>query len=602
MDETADKITASLADRYHIERILGAGGMAMVYLARDLKHDRDFAIKVMRPELTESVGPERFLREIRLLARLQHPNILGLVDSGEAGGLLYYVMPYLAGGSLRVRLTRERELPVAVALQIFREITWALEYAHAEGVVHRDIKPENVLFSAGHALVADFGIARIVDDVDRGTTLLTTAGARIGTPQYMAPEQATGDPKIDHRADLYAFGVLAYELLAGVPPFVAGSAAQVLALHLTQSPVPLSSYRSSVPAALEEVVMRCLEKRPADRWQTAGEVLAVLDRAASTETGMARSPSGTGTVTAHLPITEAIARRLDRSRFDPRMIGDSLDYLDNRAAGSDVLVVLLNAPWLDGSDFEPHLRTLPYRCIAPTLYGFSPRARHRFALALNDHLMLLSELLQAAVKETRPSLVILAGFSASADLVMRLPPAIPEGARVPDGVLALGANQGIETCFLTRELAKLETNDPAKLLQSLRAIDATASTLDDWMLLNGYLGRIMAKFRADVSPLATLGRALVEPFERDDHGGGFAAMYREVTSRVRLVRCVFEDSETCSRLLRAVLMDQMDRRVLGEHHRDSSLLIEPTLSHFELTQPERVAAHLAAMIEDLRSS
>jgi len=599
MDEIAKELSSSISHRYRIERKLGAGGMANVYLAQDLPHGRDVAVKVMRPELAETLGAERFLREIQLLARLQHPHILGLVDSGQAGGLLYYVMPYLAGGSLRARLDRERELPIADALQILREVAEALEHAHAKGVVHRDIKPENVLFSAGHAQVADFGIARIVSEADRGTAL-TTAGMTIGTPQYMAPEQAAGDPMTDHRADLYAFGALAYEALAGVPPFVASSSPQLAAMHMTQDPVPLSKRRPSVPPALEELIMRCLQKRPADRWQSARELIARLDHVASGDGGAARPSSSAGTVTARLPITEALARRLDRKNFDPRMIGDSLDYLDNQAE-RDVLVMLLNAVWLDGSDFEPHLRMLPYRCIAPTLYGFAPRAHHRFALSLRDHIVLLSELLRVTVEEDEPSLVIMVGFSASSDLLLRLASSTPQGARVPDGVLALGANQGIETCFVSRVFAGLESNDPAQLLAALRTIGETATSLDDWMLLNGYLGRVMARFRADVSPLRTLGRDLVEPFEREG-AGAFAEMYREATARVANVRCVFEDSEICNRLLRNVLMDHMDRRILGEHHRDGALLIEPTPSHFDLVQPERVATHLAAMVEELRAA
>src|SRR5262245_13583051 len=175
--------------------------MATVYLAKDLKHGRDVAIKVMRPELAATLGPERFQREIRLLARLQHPNVLGLVDSGEAGGTWYFVMPYLAGGSLRDRLNRERELPLADAVQVLREVAEALAHAHGEGVVHRDIKPENVLFSAGHVQVADFGIARIVGGTNGGPTL-TATGVGIGSPPYVAPEQAAGDPRTDHRADL----------------------------------------------------------------------------------------------------------------------------------------------------------------------------------------------------------------------------------------------------------------------------------------------------------------------------------------------------------------------------------------------------------------
>lgn len=597
MDESFQKLASSVADRYRITRKLGAGGMADVYLAQDLRHGREVAIKAMRPALAETLGAERFLREIRLLARLQHPHILSLVDSGEAGGVLYFVMPYLAGGSLRARLDRERELPLADALHVLREIAGALEYAHGEGVVHRDIKPENVLFSAGHAQVADFGVSRIVSEGSVGTAL-TTAGMTIGTPQYMAPEQTTGDPKVDHRADLYAFGVLAYEMLAGVPPFVASSAAQVMAMHLSEEPVPLSKRRPSVPSALAEMVMRCLHKRPADRWQTARDMTAALDHVAPGDGSAMRGPRPAGTVTGRLPITEALALRLDRNHFDPRMIGDSLEYLDNQT-DNDVLVLLLNAVWLDGSDFEPHLRTLPYRCIAPTLYGFAPRAQHRFALSLSDHIALLRELLHLKIEESHPSLVIVVGFSASGDLVLKLASDTPDGARVPDGALALGPNQGIETCFVSRVLAHLDNNDPTRLLTAFRNIGDTASSLDDWLLIQGYIGRIMSRFRADVSPLRMLARDIVEPFERDE-AGAFAAMYREATSRVQTVRCVFEDSEICNRLLRAALVAHMDRRILGGHHRDGSLLIEPTPSHFDLVQPERVATHLAAMVEELR--
>ena len=595
MNETIRKLADAIADRYRIEREIGSGGMAHVVLAHDLKHDREVAIKVMRPELP--VGAARFLREIQLLARLQHPHILALVDSGEADGVLYYVMPYLAAGSLGARLDRERELPLADALEMLREVADALEHAHGAGVVHRDIKPANVLFSAGHAQVADFGIARIVGETDGGTAL-TTIGMTIGTPQYMAPEQAAGDPKVDHRADLYAFGALAYESLGGSPPFAAGSAAQLAAMHLNESPVPLSRRRAAVPAALEAIVMRCLEKRPADRWQTARELRAALERVALGEDGTSATPRRTGTVLARMPITEALARRIDRESFDPRMIGESLEYLDNHAE-SDVLVMLLQAIWLESSDLEPHLRMLPYRCIAPTLFGFESRARHRFPLSFRDHMVLLAELLHRMTEECEPSLVIATGFSASGDLVLKLPAVMSEGARRLDGILALGANQGIETCFLSRVMARLDSNDPAMLLAAFRTISEAATTLDDWMLLNGYMGRIMARFRGNVAPLRKLGQDIIEPFERLGPSA-FAEMYRDASARVREVRCVFEDSEVCNRLLREVLLEHMDRRVLGEHHRDGALSIEPTPTHFELLQPERITAHLSEMVEALR--
>jgi len=340
--------------------------------------------------------------------------------------------------------------------------------------------------------------------------------------------------------------------------------------------------------------------RPADRWQSADELLAAIDRAVRLDGTTTSGSRRGGTITARMPVTETLARRLDRRSFDPRMIGDSLEYLDNQVE-SDVLVMLLNAVWLDGSDFEPHLRTLPYRCIAPTLYGFGPRPRYRMALPLRDHIVFLSELLRAMVEESNPSQVIVVGFSASGDLALQLASTTPAGERAPDGILALGPNQGIETCFISRVIAKLESNDPVKLLAALRTISESASSVDEWMLLNGYLGRLMARFRDDLSPLSRLGRDLVEPFERDGPAA-FARMYREAAARVRLVRCIFEDTEVCKRLLREILTDHMDQQILGKHHRDGSLLIEPTPGHFELIQPERIAAHLAAMVEELRAT
>ena len=214
MSLIADRLTAALADRYRIERELGAGGMATVYLAQDLKHDRKVAVKVLREELSASLGKERFLREIKVAAALQHPHILPLYDSGAADGLLFYVMPYVDGLSLRDKLVKEGELPIGDAVRILRDIADALSEAHRHGVVHRDLKPENVMLRGRHALVMDFGVAKALSDAT-GRQSLTTVGIALGTPTYMAPEQAVADPHVDHRADLYAFGVVAYELLAG---------------------------------------------------------------------------------------------------------------------------------------------------------------------------------------------------------------------------------------------------------------------------------------------------------------------------------------------------------------------------------------------------
>ena len=291
--EPLDRLKAALGDRYALEREIGAGGMATVYLAEDLKHHRKVAVKVLRPDLAASLGVERFNREITIAATLTHPHILPLHDSGEADGFLYYVMPYVEGPTLRHRLVREGELPVAEAVRILRDVTDAVAAAHAQGVVHRDLKPENIMLSGRHALVADFGVAKAVREAT-GRHALTTAGVALGTPTYMAPEQAAADPLTDHRADLYALGVVAYEMLTGEPPFVRTTPQAVLAAHVTEAPVPVTERRGTVPPALAGLVMRCLEKRPADRPQRAEELLGVLE-ALST-------PSGGMTPTATEPV------------------------------------------------------------------------------------------------------------------------------------------------------------------------------------------------------------------------------------------------------------------------------------------------------------
>jgi len=276
MTDSPRPLDVALAGSYRVEREIGAGGMANVFLAEDLKHHRQVAVKVLRGELAANLGAERFLREIEIAASLHHPHILPLYDSGGSGGVLWYVMPFVDGQSLRDRLSRAGALPIDEAVRIIREVADALAYSHQHGVVHRDIKPENILLTSGHALVTDFGIAKAVSDAAVSSTL-TGTGISLGTPAYMAPEQAMADSGVDHRADLYALGVVAYEVLAGFPPFQGSTAQQIIAAHLTKKPDPLASHRATIPHALDAVVMRALEKNPADRWQSAEELIRALD-------------------------------------------------------------------------------------------------------------------------------------------------------------------------------------------------------------------------------------------------------------------------------------------------------------------------------------
>jgi serine/threonine protein kinase len=270
MPDPPDRLKTALADRYAIERELGSGGMATVYLARDLKHGRQVALKVLKPELAHAVGADRFLREIRITAGLNHPHILPLLDSGEADGFLYFVMPYVAGESLRARLDREGVLPIDEALRIAEQVASALEHAHRQEVIHRDIKPENILLHEGEAMVADFGIAVAVSVA--GGERLTETGIAVGTPAFMSPEQASGDERVDERSDIYSLGCVLYEMVGGEPPHGGASPREILAQKVLSKARSIRELRPEADAALEAVLGRALEAAPEDRFATAGEL------------------------------------------------------------------------------------------------------------------------------------------------------------------------------------------------------------------------------------------------------------------------------------------------------------------------------------------
>ncbi len=291
---TLPDLADALSMRYRIERELGAGGMATVFLAEDVRHRRRVALKVLHPELSAVLGGERFLKEIELTANLQHPHILPLFDSGEAAGQLFYVMPFVEGETLRGRLEREKQLPIEDALRIAREIADALQYAHERGVIHRDIKPENILLQGGHALVADFGIALAVHQA--GGTRMTQTGLSLGTPQYMAPEQAMGERTIDARADIYALGAVTYEMLAGEAPFTGPTAQAIVARVLTTQPAPVTQTRNTVPANVEHAVHAALAKLPADRPASAAAFMNALSAAAPSQPHVTRGDRG------HVPV------------------------------------------------------------------------------------------------------------------------------------------------------------------------------------------------------------------------------------------------------------------------------------------------------------
>ncbi|CAA9335073.1 MAG: hypothetical protein AVDCRST_MAG11-2656 [uncultured Gemmatimonadaceae bacterium] len=608
------RLQRTIAERYQLGRELGRGGMATVYLAEDLRHRRPVAVKVLRPDLVGGISADRFLREIEITAQLLHPHILTLIDSGEADGLLYYVMPYVEGESLRQRLDREGELPVADGVRILREVVDALAYAHRRGIVHRDIKPENVLLTGDHALVADFGVAKALATAtgqERSAAAdaplapaLTELGMALGTPAYMAPEQAAGDPHVDQRADVYATGVLAYEMFAGAPPFTGPTARHVMVAHIARPPEPLARVRPGLPAALEQLVMRCLEKRPADRWRNGEELLRRLDGVAAPASEAPGAERPREPVERTFRLGEDVCRKLDRAALDPRMIGDALHYLDNEV-DSPVLLCFVHGTGYDQRQLGPILQRAPYRALAPTLYGFEPVAARRTALSLDDHLVVLREFVRDAAARLHPEVVLLVGFSSGGDVVLRLAGADAADGRDPgprvDGVLALGANVSLGTCFVTRLLARIDVDDPRLVLEVLRSFGAAADSLHDWLNVHEYLVATLRKFGGDVAPLRRYSADIVAPFAAGGENP-FTAWYRAASGRVRCVRCVFEDTEMLERPLRDIRLRNLDERVLGPHYREDSIVTEPGTDHFDLIRPELVLSHVDEMVRALRES
>jgi serine/threonine protein kinase len=590
-DTLAGELGAALGPNFVLGDVIASGVMARVYRARDTRLGRDIVVKTLNPDLIGHLSVERFEREIHLAASLQEPHIVPLLDAGHtSGGLPYYTMPFVAGESLRARMERGT-LTTRETSGVLRDIARALAFAHARGVVHRDIKPENVLLTGDTAVVLDFGIAKalMAADQDAPRNDSTGIGFAVGTPAYMAPEQAVGDPAVDQRADFYAWGLVAYELLAGRHPFAHRVTQHaLLAAHLTEIPTPLRELQAGMPETLDAIVMACLAKDPADRPAAAAELLTALDASDTASSASPRRRISERT----FRLTDDVCRRLDRATLDPRVIGDAMHYLENDAP-PDILLFCLPGVGQDASQFEHLLVTSKHRVIAATQYGFEPATNsERVPLTVEAHMTLLGVLLKESVARLTPAKVIIIGFSSGGDLALRMLAEPAEDAVHVDACLAIGPNLSLATCFASRVFAELRSEGSSDALAGLRNLGSDAADLEEWLNLMSYVLYVLRKFGGVHAPLRLFAAGIVRAFTEDPDV--FAKWFRAASSRVTVVRCVFERSAIIMPLIQALRLRNLDSGLLGPRATDDSLVLDSTTDHLALLG--RIDPHIAAVV------
>ena len=480
IEDEVVRLNSVLEGRYSVVREVGRGGMATVYLAQDLRHDRDVALKVLDQDLASRIGPARFMREIRITAKLRNAHILPLFDSGEAGGFLYFVMPYVTGGSLEELIARKGALEMGEAKRILRDVAEALSAAHALGVTHRDLKPANILLDGRHASVADFGIAKVVSQ-SRGEARLTTAATSLGTPTYMSPEHAAGDEEVDQRSDIYAFGAVAYEVLTGRPPFEGTTDRQVLLAHVTQSPEPISDRRSGIAPEIADAVMRCLAKEPGDRWQTIEELLPLFEPTSSTRASAARSVLGPRT------LPDAMRRRI------PVLVS---------AASVVAVLLLVWGAWARGRGAA----TDPVRAAAGT-NGWSPRMAIAPMVNVSDdpdlqHLgVRIVDAMRQALSQHAPQVRVLSpGTADSAESGVA-----PSEAEALVAARERGAThlirgafvRGPSTVTLTLDVLDVQQGE---VIRTLEPIEAPLRSVDQVVPVAGDVAAVVAMMLEDEGP------------------------------------------------------------------------------------------------------
>lgn len=593
--------------RYTITGRIGAGGMGEVYRAEDESLKRTVALKFLLPELSRT--PEyrdRFMQEARAAARLDHPNIVTVHEVGEYEGVPYCVMSYVDGLSLAERKA-VRVIPISRIIEYGIQVAEGIAAAHDGGITHRDLKPGNIIVSdAGSVYIVDFGLAVVADveagdDAEATVTRLTAAGAPAGTVPYMSPEQLQAGP-IGPHVDIFALGVTLYELTCGVHPFAAESPAETAAGILRDEPADVQTHRPDAPYDLKRIIHRCLRKEPSRRFQSARDVRnELLDlQELMKDTGYdAHEQAAPGSPRQSLEekgftLTAEMVRELEAK--SPKMIGDQLVYLDNRR-DSDVLVIYMHAWGLDHRHTADFLASLPYRCVAPTLYGFDYNSRHRLPLSLEDQSKLLRKLFAHIYQTIRPKHVVVMGFSSGADHALHLLTSDIDPGLPVSGLVSFGCNVSLESCFLSARFAELSGSNPEELLEDMKRIGNSTQSVGEWLKFHEYMVDVFSKFGDNVDPLRALGKGIVAPFRERDWRQ-FAAWYRTMTERYDHVRFVI-DRDDFDRI-DFILEQHLEENVLGDNFREDSIIKE-NISHIELASVEIAMKHTTGVVEEIQA-
>ncbi len=584
----------TMVSHYRIVEKIGAGGMGEVYLAEDTKLKRRVALKFLPEEQARNDTALRQLtQEARAAARLQHPNIVAVHEVNEHGRVPYIAMDYIEGQSLR-ELSGPKPLPVADIVDICIQITRGLTEAHEKGITHRDLKPGNLMIdSTGVVKILDFGLAVLsdleaTDDPDATRTSNPLANRIAGTIAYMAPEQLLGQ-EINSRVDIFALGVIIHELITGEHPFMAPSATEISASILRDTPADLHSTRSNIPYDLSRIVSRCVAKKPDKRFQTARDVCNELEElsnelhrdTAITVTDQSLMQAGTTIGEESFVITTELVRQL--SHKDPRIIGSSLAYIDN-GVSSETLIFYLHGLGSDHGAFTDVIGQLPFRAVAMSVFGFDNNAQLRIPLTLNDHSILLHALIKDRCRRLRPRNIVLAGHSSGADHILHL--LISElftDIRV-SGILALGCNVHIEDCFASGRLAELAAGDENQILSTINQFSQLFTSLDNWLILHGYLVAAFTKFGIQTEPLSQYASDIFDPF-KDGSWEQFPKWYKHCKNRIPHIQFVIDTDGYPA--LDMLMQEHLESNVLGDAFHEGTIIRVPC-SHMELGQPKMV--------------